>query len=484
MSTISSVVISELRDHLAEGVRRARAANQEIIVSYISPFPDFSPLDAFAAASELHGRRWYWRSPEEDLEVAGIGAAHEINANGHARFDDVWREWQRLIAERVLLTDLGNDDAGSYHRGVGPQLFGGFSFRTARPGGESRTTWGNFPDAGFILPEVMFGRKDGQTWLTINQPVNGATAPAALAERIERTINRLAMAPNEVEIKNGSYAPSVLKVVESDRTAWMESVRAVVEAIRRGRFDKAVLARSIRVEAPTPFDAARILRELSREYPMCYRFAIQIGEKCFVGSTPELLAARNGKSIHSMALAGSAPRGRTALDDARLGASLLTDEKNLGEHGLVVDSVRAALLPICDELSMPEKPGLFKLPNVQHLYTPCTGRLRAQLSILDIVRRLHPTPAVGGHPLRPALECIAEHEALDRGWYAGPIGMVDASGDGAFAVAIRSALLSGDQAELFAGCGIVEGSDPEVEFEESRLKLVPILSSLERSEAW
>jgi isochorismate synthase len=179
-----------------------------------------------------------------------------------------------------------------------------------------------------------------------------------------------------------------------------------------------------------------------------------------------------------MALAGTSARGATPAEDERLGQALLASPKERTEHAVVVRALRAALAEQCTDVTAPGTPRLFRVRNVQHLLTPLSGRLRPGRGALDLVTALHPTPAVGGAPRATALDLIRRWEGLDRGWYAGPVGWVDRHGQGEFAVAIRSALLRGPEASLYAGCGIVADSDPEAEFSESVLKLRPMLAAL------
>ena len=182
-----------------------------------------------------------------------------------------------------------------------------------------------------------------------------------------------------------------------------------------------------------------------------------------------------------MALAGSAPRGGTPEADERLGEELLASPKNREEHQVVVEAVRAALAPLTVHLEVAPEPRLLKLPTIQHLFTPVRGRLAPGATLLDVVARMHPTPAVGGSPKEAALALIRRLEGWDRGWYAGPIGWLDGAGNGAFAVALRSGLLRGGQAALFAGCGIMGASQPEEEYREWQVKLRPMLAALEEA---
>ena len=226
------------------------------------------------------------------------------------------------------------------------------------------------------------------------------------------------------------------------------------------------LARVARREAPggAGFNLLRSLAALREAHPQAFVFAATRGGDVFLGATPEtLLRVRDGR-LHTEALAGTAAPG-TPLE------VLLSREKDRAEHAFVVDALLEALHPICTEVRLPATPELRVLPGLVHLRTPIVARLRSGVTAKDVLATLHPTPAVGGHPRAAALSFLREHEGLERGYYAGPVGYVDANGDGVFAVAIRSALIRGSEAFLFAGAGLVEASDPHAEWQETELKL-------------
>ena len=262
---------------------------------------------------------------------------------------------------------------------------------------------------------------------------------------------------------------------------WMEMVATIVDMIQHGAFEKVVLARDIQVELNDPagvFDIGVTLQRLRESYPAAYVFAVQRGERFFVGATPERLARVRDGQIYTMALAGSARRGESEEEDEQLGSELLQSEKNKSEHAIVVAMVQEALKNHCTNVHASSVPQLLKLRNVQHLKTAISGELIPGRCILDVMADLHPTPAVGGFPRLAALEAIRGTEKLDRGWYAGPLGWISASGQGEFAVALRSGLIDGGKAALFAGCGIVSNSDPEAEYAESCLKFEVMLRGL------
>jgi isochorismate synthase len=260
---------------------------------------------------------------------------------------------------------------------------------------------------------------------------------------------------------------------------WQQIVADAVASIRSGVYEKVVLARSVKVTRPEePFEVEDTLMRLRESYPGAYVFAFQRGSRYFVGATPERLIFAHDGQLRTMALAGSYPRGATEKEDQRLGAELLHSAKNKQEHEFVVAQIRTALADLCSKVWIADAPHLLRLKNIQHLETPIFGELLPGRCVLEALEGLHPTPAVGGLPQHAALEAIREHEQLDRGWYAGPVGWVDAQGNGEFAVALRSALVEGDSAMLFAGCGIVADSNPESEYTESCWKLQVMLRGL------
>ncbi len=254
--------------------------------------------------------------------------------------------------------------------------------------------------------------------------------------------------------------------------AWEAAVRAALEAIAVGALQKVVLARPVVLPLPAPPDPVAVLQALHRSQPRAYCFLFEPRPgAAFVGATPELLARVQHGRVETVALAGSIARGRDEHEDALLGRELLRSAKDRREHAAVVTAIREALAPLTRGLAAPSQPRLRRLPHIQHLETPLRGLLRPGVGLLEVAAALHPTPALGGVPRAAALDFIAAHEPYPRGWYAAPVGLVFPDGSGELGVAIRSALLLGDRAVLYAGAGIVAGSDPAREWQETTLKL-------------
>jgi menaquinone-specific isochorismate synthase len=281
---------------------------------------------------------------------------------------------------------------------------------------------------------------------------------------------------------SAAEGPAAWSVVglDPDRDAWSSSVARITGAVGRGRLDKVVLARRVDLRSDVPADPASVLRRLERSdrtdpspgarLPSTL-FAFARGGRTFLGSSPERLASVRGGSLRTMALAGTAPRGSDAAQDAALGAALLASDKEREEHAVVAAMLRQTLDPLVVELGLPRTPRIVRSARVQHLVSDAVGTLRPGVGMFEVTQLLHPTPAVAGWPTQAALDLLDEESTLDRGWYAGPVGWIDRHVDGDLAVAIRAGLLDGCEASLFAGCGIVADSEPDREWDEARLKL-------------
>jgi len=460
---------------LREAAGRAAQQHRTVLASFTQSVEWCDTIRAFAGAIRAGlGECFFWEHPAEQSTLVGVGAATTIETSGSACFTDSASAWHALLNDAVI----AYASAAAFTPGSGPVLFGGFAFdplsvRTQR--------WAEFPDGLLILPRFLLSYSANHVTLTINRIVGASDAIEQSTLEIEAGVRRLQAA---IE-----YAPTIPDetsghfTIDEVRPAseWMELVANMVDRIQQGAFEKVVLARAVQVMLDDPageFDISMTLQRLRESYPAAYVFAMQRGERFFVGATPERLVHSQDGHIHTMALAGSAPRGETEEEDAQLGTELLQSEKNNSEHAIVVAMVREALQNHCTHVHISASPQLLKLKNVQHLKTPIAGELIPGRCILDVMADLHPTPAVGGFPRLAALEAIRNTEKLDRGWYAGPLGWIGASGHGEFAVALRSGLIDGGKATLFAGCGIVSNSDPQAEYAESCLKLQVMLRGL------
>jgi isochorismate synthase len=279
-------------------------------------------------------------------------------------------------------------------------------------------------------------------------------------------------------IASDAFGAAQLREVPSAE-AYGAAVASVTECIRSGDLRKAVLARTIEVDAGRPLDPRRLAHRLRAVNPDAYTYAVPVDDGVFVGASPELLVSRRGVVVRSNPLAGSAPRSGDPDEDRANAEALRSSAKNREEHAIVVDAVRDTLWPLCGELTWDPEPVLLETPNVWHLSTRFEGRLKEPVpTALELALALHPTPAIAGAPTAAALSAIVELEPFARGVYAGPVGWVDADGDGEWAIALRCALLQGERAILYAGAGIVAGSDPAAEADETDRKFRAFLDAL------
>lgn len=443
---------------LRAGIERARAAGQSRLVSWTERVAPLDPLGLLAAGRAAGLAGAYLQRPDEGFALAGLGEA--------------WRTEQRLGgAESTWRTLLDDGVVQAHEAGAGPTLLGGFAFDPARATTE---LWRGFPSGLLRLPRYLLTQRGDAAWLTVSVLAAPETDAEAEARRIADGLTALLASLRPI-------VPASLPVETNDvllPATWKALVADATETIRGGALEKVVLARVVEATTSQAVDPEGVLAGLRASYPTCAVFAFQSGDGWFVGATPERLVRLRDGLAEVSSLAGTSRRGATAEDDERIGAELLADPKNRHEHAVVARALIAALDGSVEGIDAPNEPGLLRVRNVQHLYTPIRGRLVAGASLLGVVERLHPTPAVGGNPSEAALSLIREREQLDRGWYAGPIGWIDRNGEGEMVVALRSALIRGQTATLFAGCGIVADSQPESEWAESVLKLRPILGAL------
>jgi len=462
-------------------VERAIETNGPILFSTSVPVREVDPLGLFTRAREGGLDTVFWDQPSADITLVGVGALRSLTAGGPGRFQEIADHWHQLTADALLLTNRSGDGTESYT--PRPTLLGGFSFTD----GDATGPWSDLGEARLILPELLYTKRGRETWAIASTLVSPDDDPGEVTTRLaghRAYLDTLAdpapstlAAPRQATPMAEEYPPA---------EEWLPSVSRIAEAIRAGELEKAVLARTLCLTRSGGFHPQPALRYLRGNFPECYLFAISHAETgtTFLGATPERIVYRQGERAYITSLAGSAPRGSTPAEDDRIANELLHDPKNRLEHQLVLESILEALVPIGEGVEAAPEPTIHRLPNVQHLFTPVTARVGPETGLLDLVDRIHPTPAICGHPTQDALDLIAAEEPFPRGWYAGPIGWIDAEGDGEFVVGLRSALLHDDRATLYAGCGIMGDSDPRSEFDEANLKFRPMLEALGAGGSW
>lgn len=453
------------------GDREARRRGHRVLVSWSVPVrTDRRHLfDDLIGEVEGHDRAFVWASRWSGRSLLASGSAIEFHGLGDNRMEDVDQAWRRCVTSAVA--------DGRLRTGTGPLLVGGFAFRAAarQPGG--------LPDGLMWVPAVQLSWDDpAGPVLTLNASVDPGGGWAHLArQRVEAAVRLLNAATSVTPPGGPADAAAAVEETPSAR-AWQRLVGDALGEIGAGEFSKVVLARQVILRAGSALSAALSLRFLTARQLTGAVFGVGLDGRWFLGSSPECLVRVEGGQVLSHGLAGSAPRGADAHQDALLAGRLLADPKNGREHAVVAEFVERVLRDVCTEVETGTDERVLKLADIQHLQTSVRGTLPDghSTSLLALAQRLHPTPAVAGFPRGPALEWLDRHEPFDRGWYAGPVGWTAADGTGELTVAIRSALLSDNTATVYAGCGIVTGSDPRDEYRESCLKMRPMLTALGR----
>jgi menaquinone-specific isochorismate synthase len=377
-----------------------------------------------------------WVRNGEGLVGWGVHATTKVS--GRNRFEDARDWWHRQLETFAV--------ANSVHgSGTGPVLFTSFSFDRNE-------------ESVLVIPQVVVGQKGSQSWITWIGDMPQPVLPESPAE----------FSQGNFTFGDGSISTS----------AWKERVAEAIKRIDSSQVDKVVLARDLVATSTQEIEAIPVLKKLAAEYPSTWTFAVD----GLVGATPELLLRLSRGMVTSRVLAGTIPKTGDDEKDLALAASLARSSKDLEEHEYAVRSVAEALEPFCSSTNVPESPFVLHLANVMHLATDVTGALietKQRVDAFSLLKSLHPSAAVCGTPRNIAFDIIDEIEGMNRGRYAGPVGWIDASGDGELGIALRTGQIDGREIRIYAGCGIVAGSNPEKELEESSAKMIPMRSALQ-----
>ena len=372
--------------------------------------------------------------------LVGFGEYKRFEVKGEDRFLVARNWWNEQLSDFLIQNNV-------HGIGTGPILFSSFSFDPNEP-------------SVLIIPEIVLGHKNGKSWITWignkSQPDITQISNSAIS--------------SEISWQKGSISEE----------KWREQVSAAITAIKSNQLEKVVLARDLSATSNTTIDIRNLIQRLEIEYPSTWLFLVD----GLIGATPELLVRLSKSLVTSRVLAGTIRKSGNEDRDLALAASLAKSSKDLEEHEYAVKSVADALAPFCSSTNVPESPFVLHLSNVMHLATDVTGVLNdsaKQADIFTLVEKLHPSAAVCGTPTEVAKKLIASLEEMNRGRYSGPVGWIDAHGDGEIAIALRCGQLSADHKSIriFAGCGIVAGSDPANEYAESQAKLMPMRTALE-----
>lgn len=394
--------------------------------------------------------------PNDDVEYLGFGQAARIESNASTPIQDV--------LEQLKSSDVPSD----------VHWYGGVSFPTEHKGTGVFARW---PVAMWFVPTILLSKSMRQSVVRIQWIEEATMSPNACASRLDELFRRFTKRHPE-SAEHDSLLDEAATIADKDD--WMSLVKEALLAIRAGDLEKVVLARQSPLVVTAPLPAA--IQRLTSDYRTSHVFALHVSGQWLFGASPEQLVRVTDGTMYVDCLAGSTARGTDEATDARLAKALWSSAKNRAEHKAVVDYVTTRLVEVATELEYADAPDIKQLANVQHLFTPVRGRLRSGKHLLDAAARLHPTPAVGGVPVDKAISFIEQHEGWPRGYYAGAFGRMNGEGDGLLSVALRTAVVRYPEALLFAGCGIVEGSDGEEEWQETEMKLSPMRSALSLSD--
>lgn len=468
MSSDATQSHGALHPLLRRAVDLARTENTSVLVRIPAPRPPQDPWDLAQRALSSGQRATVWSDPDQAMLAVGVGETFRLEGAGDTRLLDLDAQFQDLrTVSHPLLEDL-------------PLWFGGFSFDHRRP---ATGVWASWPAAELITHAITAIHYQRKSYLVLSVFVEPTENEQALQRQYEALQEQL----KDLSAVAPAHEVPTLHFNELDRQDhWDAQVIRAQSAIEEDTLQKIVLAR--RMHAPWETEAtatsergahvAAALQTLRRRYQHCTTFALardeDDGASIFFGATPELLAARKERVLHTMALAGTAPRGNGYADDERQRQELLASPKERQEHQFVVQDIQQNLARIGIDVHVPSAPDVVSFPNVHHLKTPIRGKDATTLGLLPIANALHPTPAICGTPTHTTYAWLHDHEEMERGWYAGGVMWLNDRGDGRVNVALRSAVADADGVCAYAGAGIVEGSDAQQEWEETRAKLSPI----------
>jgi salicylate biosynthesis isochorismate synthase len=451
------------RTSLAAALEQADPGAVVVATVPAAPAPLRALLDAVADPAAT-----VWRTPG-GLAFAGVGTAAELAADGDDRCAAL-RDRTRSVFARLRPV------AGAAR----PRMFGGLSFA---PGGARQRPWQAFGDAALVLHRWAYERRGGEASLTLAVDLADPARPAdaellAEYEHIGAALEAAEGASPDEPPEGELVDMPARDLRQMPLTAWIAHVRRIQAALASGEFEKLVATRRCIATLGEGVEPLGVLARLASDYPDCTGFLFRRGGASLVGATPETLFSVRGREVRSQALAGSLVAGSDPAATTRQRAMLARSRKNLGEHEVVVREILEALREHCVDLGEPPPPEVVQVRTLLHLSTPIVGELAPDVHPLDIVASLHPTPAMGGIPRQKAVDWITHHEPVERGWYTGPVGWIDACGDCDLKVAIRCGVLDGDSAYVYTGAGIVPASKPAAEYHETALKQQPVLRAL------
>lgn len=450
-----------------------KRSDNKTLISFALALTDFQIEYKLDFLIKYFEHSFYFEIPAEEFQILGCNEILSISENGIGRFaatDIKIKQWEQNFINNWEIVEDNQI----------PLFIGGMKFMAERQVND----WQNFSDSTWFVPEFLFFRKKDKRYLLYNFIHNKDNSVNLLLERLNNRLHKLfKILENKSVLPQKNY--KILKITGNspkDRKEWTTMVNNGLEKIYEHQVDKIVLSRKVELILSDSPDLTTIFKKLRNNFSNCYLFILHHGESTFIGASPEKLAKFSNGKVELDALAGSAPRGKSKIEDVEIENTLLLDQKNLNEHNFVIEHITNAISSLTTNLLMPAKYKIKKLANIQHLWTPITADLPGSVSMFNLLKELYPTPAICGYPKENALQLIKKLEGYHRGLYSGIIGWFNFDKEGEFAVGIRSALIINNKTIAFAGGGIIKDSEPKSEFNETELKLKTIMNLFDDKE--
>lgn len=446
----------KIEDFFLDKFKRLTEFQQNKIIRLeVSVDRDLEPLQWLSQQKSLF--KTYWSDRHDIFTMAGVGAADLVFS-------------REKVNKQFLFERLRKHLSCQYSQ---VRYYGGISFQQTQV---VNSPWQDFGTYLFLVPKFEIYRDESGTYFACNLLVN---CDNNSKKQLQQTLEELAAINFSLSLQQLNTPQVSRRVNFPSQFEWYRNVNRGLTYINQGNLEKVVLARQSEFTIVNSCQPEHLLSLIKKEQHRSFHFCFQpTRDKAFVACTPERLYFRKSNQIQTEAIAGTRPRGNSCQEDKKLAQELLSSSKEIREHKIVVESLQEALGKLCNWVDFGKKPGLLQLNQIQHLHTNCCGILHSGIDDVEIIDRLHPTPAVGGYPRQQALQLIAKLETFDRGWYASPVGWVGFD-SAEFAVAIRSGLIHKNKLTLFAGTGIVAGSRPETEWEELEHKISNFLQVID-----
>lgn len=405
----------------------------------------------------------YYSKPEQNFFVLAIGETISYSFENIEQLNEFTPEFLKMKSN--ILSNFNEIN-------FNPPLF----FFTAKfPSSKSSEEWKVFDPVRLFIPETVFLKTESKTFMVVNISANLNRNGYPLSEQLANKINYFSNI-NNISHNFKKLNSKINLCSLQNFTVWKQKVNKVLSEIKSRKYDKIVLSRYTEFELTDQFSESALAAKLDQKYPECFNFLYKVNSSLFFSASPEKLFIIEKGEIFTEALAGSIERGNNESEDKILERVLSKSAKDANEHRFVIDHLKTVLDKHCDKVTVDNSPSLRKLTNIQHLHTGLSGKVKKGFELFQLIKDIFPTPAVGGYPTRSTLKVIDQIEDFDRGLFTGFFGWVNSNNDGEFIVSIRSGLINENRLFVYAGCGIVSGSDPQREFEETQLKSEAIIS--------